>query len=342
MIVRDDDAQLSQRFTQIRGDEIQRLEIIAGMFGEQNLQAIPNGDARRDDEKIGRKSFVVGTGEFVQTEPGDEHGHDDGFSAARGHFEGEAKQQRIVGVLGFVEELVAEFVSENRRDFDEINGRFERFELAKEEFLFTFFTPPMFEQVFRAAFDVQVSALAPDGDFFPQPIDEDDLFFSLGLDPRKVELFAFFGLRDGDEVAGGAASFEDRVGDAFLGEGEVPRGFGEGGIEDGVGDETASSGNRGSSRHRGLVWGGLSSGRTGVSTTICGVAKMPRDRGILGGKSEDEGGLFGVRKRREPGRRIAAVVGNDLRCVRGGSRMLWQGARRSDGAGHVRRTRDAP
>lgn len=268
MIIGDDDVQTSQRFAQIRGDEIEGLVIIVLMFGEQHLQAVANGDSWRDDEKIGGKPLIVGIGEFIEAHPRDEHGHDDGFAAACGHFEGEAIKQRIVSLLRFVEQFFAELIAERGCYFREINCSFEGFELTEEEPLFAFFAAPMFEQVFGASFDVEIAALAPDGHLGAQAIDEGDLAFFFGVDACEFELLAFFGLGDGDEVAGGAPPIEDRVGDAFLGEGEVPSGFGEGGIEDGVGDEPASSGDGCCSRHRRLVSGELSSGRTGMSTTI--------------------------------------------------------------------------
>ena len=233
---------MSQGFAQIGGDEIEGLVIISRVFGAKNAETIANGNARGDDEEIRGKAFIVGTGELIESLPRNEHGHDDGFSAARGHFEGEAIQQRIVSGLGFTEELVAEFLAEDGRCFDEIDGGFEGFELTEEEFLFAFFSSPVFEQVFGAAFDVEIAALSPLGDLFAQAVDENDFAFLFGLDAGEIELgFALFGLRNGDEVAGGAASIEDGVGDAFLGEGEMPSRLGERGIEDGIGDEPASS-----------------------------------------------------------------------------------------------------
>src|SRR5260370_33315719 len=63
---------------------------VFGVGGFEHLQAALHGEAGGDYENIFGVALVLRVGDFVQDLPGDEHGHDDGFARAGGHFGAEA------------------------------------------------------------------------------------------------------------------------------------------------------------------------------------------------------------------------------------------------------------
>src|SRR5260370_17322818 len=63
---------------------------VFGVGGFEHMQARFHGEAGGDYENIFGVALVLRVGDFVQDLPGDEHGHDDGFARAGGHFGAEA------------------------------------------------------------------------------------------------------------------------------------------------------------------------------------------------------------------------------------------------------------
>jgi hypothetical protein len=87
--------------------------------------------------------------------------------------------------------------------------------------------------------DADVSAFAPYADS-PANVIDALVFFDAVLGPFGVEdelLALFLGAGDGDKVRAAAAAVDDFVGDSLVGEFEMARGRGEGGVQDRVFDQ---------------------------------------------------------------------------------------------------------
>jgi hypothetical protein len=73
----------------------------------EDLQAVFDGEAGRDDEEASGEALALGMADGVDGLPGDDHGHDGGFPGAGGEFECNAKELWVgfvVGVGQIVEE----------------------------------------------------------------------------------------------------------------------------------------------------------------------------------------------------------------------------------------------
>ena len=125
-------------------------------------------------------------------------------------------------------------------DLGDVDGGFERFDLAEEELLLAVGIGPVVEQARGRRRDADVAALAPERDAATDVVDELVLFDAV-LGPLGVEqqLLGPLLLRlgDGDEIRTGPAAVDDLVGDALVGEPEMARRLVERRVDDRVLDD---------------------------------------------------------------------------------------------------------
>ncbi len=89
MEVGDLDLRRLERLQLVRGQEVALLVVVASKVRAQDLQAVADRDAGRDDEERVRESLVLGVGELVERLPGDEHRHDHSLAGTGRHLEGD-------------------------------------------------------------------------------------------------------------------------------------------------------------------------------------------------------------------------------------------------------------
>jgi hypothetical protein len=70
-------------------------------------------------------------GHLVEGLPGDEHGHDHGLAAARGHFRGDAEQAGVGVLVGLANLVLDPVVAVLPSDLSDIDERLERLDLAE-------------------------------------------------------------------------------------------------------------------------------------------------------------------------------------------------------------------
>ena len=156
--------------------------------------------------------------------PGDDHGHDNGLAGACRHLERNAVQQGIGSGVGCAKVFANPGVAAVGK-FGEVDGGFEGFDLAEEEAALAVGTLPVFEQGAGGVGDAVVIAETPLGDGIADIVDE--LVFLLAVAGRfgfEDELFLAGSLarrRNGNEITGKPAGFDDFVGDAVVAEVEV-------------------------------------------------------------------------------------------------------------------------
>ena len=171
--------------------------------------------------------------------PGDEHGHDHGFTAAGGHLEGGAENARVGHLVGLAQVILDPGIAGLFGHLGDENGGLQGLNLAKKELLFPVGVLPIFQQPCGGLGGPQVAALPPHGHLGADTIDFSILCDAL-LGPfriREVSLFALlFRFGDGNEVGAYPALGDDLVGDAFVGEAEVALGFIKRGVDDRIFD----------------------------------------------------------------------------------------------------------
>lgn len=202
MKIGDDDFGAIQVGLKFQRHNVELAIVVVGVVGQQHPQPIADGNAGRDDQKGVTETRVLSIGNFVENVPGDEHRHHHSFAAAGGHFKCDTKQQRVglfVGITNFVfDPGVAVFVG----DFGQIDGRFQRFNLAEKQSAFAIRPLPVFEESGAGFCDAHVAAASPASHPLANLVDE-FVFLNALLCPLgfKSELPPFlFGFCDGDEI----------------------------------------------------------------------------------------------------------------------------------------------
>ena len=91
-------------------DELAAAVVAVRVVRLEHAQAVPDGDAGRDDEKAAREaSCCCGMTDGVDRLPGDEHRHDGRLAGAGGHLQREADQFGVRVVVGVGEVLRGTF-----------------------------------------------------------------------------------------------------------------------------------------------------------------------------------------------------------------------------------------
>ena len=100
---------------------------------------------RNDQESVG-EAGVLRVGELVQRLPGDEHGHDNRLAAAGGHFVSDAGQAGVGRVVGGSQVVFDPGIAILPCDLVQVDGGFERLDLAEEQLVLTLGVAPVLEE----------------------------------------------------------------------------------------------------------------------------------------------------------------------------------------------------
>ena len=84
MVIGDDDFGLLEIVQQVARHQFAVLVITVGVVGLEHAQTVLDGQPGRDDEKAAGEILAAGAADGVYRLPGDEHGHDGGFTRAGG------------------------------------------------------------------------------------------------------------------------------------------------------------------------------------------------------------------------------------------------------------------
>ena len=181
MPVANEDFALAEFVFEAGRDEAE-FPVVIGGAGNEDLETALDSEAGGNDEDVFREALVLRVGDFIEDLPGDEHGHDDGFAGASGHFGAEANKWAAVTRNVYADAFGGGSLGEPDESF---NG----FELAEEEaVIFALLRiAPMFEQAFGDAGNAGVAGVAPG--------------FYAGTN--------FVGKGEFDEDAGSSKAFED-------------------------------------------------------------------------------------------------------------------------------------
>ena len=88
--VGDDDLGARQLLAVKFRHDVELAVVVLWIVGQQDAQAIADGDAGRDDQEGIGKAVVLRLRELVEGVPCDQHRHHDGLAAAGGHLERDA------------------------------------------------------------------------------------------------------------------------------------------------------------------------------------------------------------------------------------------------------------
>lgn len=238
MVVGDDDLALPELFEKLGRNDVALAVIVGRIVRQQHAQPVANGDPRRDDQEGIGESRVPRIGELVERVPCDEHRHDHGLPGTGRHLEGRARKAWVGTVVRSPDRIFDPGVTILPGDLREVDGGFERFDLAEEQLLLAVGVGPIGEQACRGRRHADMAPLSPQGDAVTDLVDE-LVFLDPVLRPLGVEgeLPGVSGLGDRDEIRAGPATIDDLVRDAVFGESEMSGGFVEGGVDDGVFDD---------------------------------------------------------------------------------------------------------
>ena len=164
-----------------RRDQI-ALGVIVGRRGilpwvdAEHAEAVPDGDAGRDDQKIVREAGVVAVFLPVEEMIDNQRGHDHSLAGAGGHLESLTRQASTVGGIGIRQFPQGEGAGVGFfRDFVQPDGRFDGFLLGKEEaaggIAFRIGEPEV-KQFAGDPGGLRVAFNAPGGHLAPQPVDQ--------------------------------------------------------------------------------------------------------------------------------------------------------------------------
>jgi len=244
VVVRDDDAGTAKVDQLGWSDHIALAVVVARVVWQQHAETVANGDARSDQQEGIGEPGVLGVRELVQRLPRDEHGHDDGLAAACGHLERHPEQARVVPgtciTKGVRDPLVAVLASY----LGGVDSGLDGFDLAEEQRPLALGVRPVVQEFAGGPRDAHMPAASPLLHPGPNAVDELVLLDAVGR-PLRIErgmLTLLLGPRDGNEVLADAALRHDLVGDAVLGEAEVPLGLREWRVDDGVLDDDLTHG----------------------------------------------------------------------------------------------------
>ena len=233
-----------QRLELVRREEVALLVVVAGEVRPQDLEAVADGDARRDDEEGVGEPLVLGVGELVERLPGDEHGHDDGLAGAGRHLERDAVEPGVAR-LAVLAELVLDPGLAVAGDLGQEDRGLEGLDLAEEERLLPVGRRPVGEELAGDRGDAGVAGCPPGVDVLADPVDEVVVGHPLA-DPvaGQAELGAALrlGLGDRDEVRAPPAALGDLVRDPVVVEVEMPRRLANGEFRIGFSIETGGKG----------------------------------------------------------------------------------------------------
>ena len=115
-------------------DQFAVFVVIVRVAGQDDPEAVADGDARGADEETAGEGLAAGAADGVEGLPGDEHGDDGGLAGAGGELQGDAEKLGI-GVLVGGFEVIEKFpapLALVRGDFGEPDGGFDGFDLAEE------------------------------------------------------------------------------------------------------------------------------------------------------------------------------------------------------------------
>ena len=133
MVVGDYDLCLVDFREHVGGEDLAGFVVAVHIVGQEDIEAILDGDTRSDDEEAFGKELGSGIAGGVDRLPCDDHGHHDGLPRASGELEGDAEQGGVrLGVGGFqvlLELLILRLLG---RDFGEPDRGFNSLDLAEE------------------------------------------------------------------------------------------------------------------------------------------------------------------------------------------------------------------
>jgi hypothetical protein len=151
--------------------QVKFLIVVAGLPGEEHLQAFSDGEIGTYQEHRIGEAPVLGIGQLVQHLPGDDHAHDDGLAGACGHLTG------VPGEIAILRDGDALFF--RRRGFDEPDEGLDGFALTEKQLALPIWIVPVIEQLPGDGCHAGVAALPPRLDPFPDGVDllqRDELF----------------------------------------------------------------------------------------------------------------------------------------------------------------------
>jgi hypothetical protein len=194
----------------------------------------------RHDQKCIGKARVLPVFELVQRLPRDEHRHHDCLAGTGRHLQRHARKARVRRVVCRAQIVLDPRIAVFARDLGDVNRRFHRLDLTKEQRLVAHVARPVPEQSRRRPRHADVAGPTPRAYPLPDSIDDrvrlDPIPGPLGF---KLELLPFF-LRAGDrhEVRAGPAAVQDLVCDAVSVELEMAGRLEERRVEDGIVDHS--------------------------------------------------------------------------------------------------------
>ena len=101
--------------------------------------------------------------------PRDKHCHDERFARAGCHLEGHTVQEWVGILVGLPQSILNPGVAVLAGHLGEVDGRFQRFNLAEEQPALTLRVLPVFQQPGGGAGDAYVAALPPQRDALRAP-----------------------------------------------------------------------------------------------------------------------------------------------------------------------------
>ena len=227
-----------QFFPKVRRSDIPDAVVVVGIVGQKDSQAVPDRDTGRHHQKRVREARILRLRELIESLPGNQHGHDNGFPRAGRHFECNAGQSRVGGVIGCAKIVFHPGVTVFLGDFGEVNRGFEGLDLAEEELVFPLGVRPVFQETACCRGDAGVIPLSPHAHTMPNAVDQLAVLLPV-LGPLRVDLELFPALSRagyGDKVGAEPPAFDDLVGDPVFRELEVSAWFLEGRVQDRIFD----------------------------------------------------------------------------------------------------------
>ena len=243
MEVGDQNPGLAELLARMRWSDVTNAKVVLRIVRQENAQPIADGNAWRNDQKGVGETSILGICELVQRMPGDEHGHNDGLTGACRHLERDSWQSGVRSVIAITKVVLDPRVAVSLRDFHDVDGRLECFDLAKEKFSNTIRIVPIRKQSAGRRRYADVAALTPlphaPADLVDEFVFLDTVFGPLGF---KGKLAGALLLRfsNGYEIRTSAPLINDVVGNSFIAEPEVARRFDVRRIQNWVFDDNLS------------------------------------------------------------------------------------------------------
>jgi hypothetical protein len=184
VVIDDPNLSLQERVPEIGRYEIAFAVVVVVALGMKHAKSVTDRDSRGHDQEPFRESRVVGRHDLVDRLPCDEHRHDYGLTAARGHFEADSRQRIVVQLVRWLEAAPVVGRAVPSGNLGKEDRRLCCLTLAKEDWVVTAWwaSSPMGEQlpgVRRYAVPV---ACSPALDFTSDVVDEGVSLASLSGD----------------------------------------------------------------------------------------------------------------------------------------------------------------